>query len=88
MAKQKITVTMVRSKIATTPKQRESLNGLGLTHRGRTRVLDDTASIRGMIKKVIHLVDVKKGDVTDKSDKKVFFTVKEPKEKATKAAAK
>ncbi|MEZ4820334.1 MAG: 50S ribosomal protein L30 [Bdellovibrionota bacterium] len=51
---------MVRSKIATTPKQRESLNGLGLTHRGRTRVLDDTASIRGMIKKVIHLVDVKK----------------------------
>jgi large subunit ribosomal protein L30 len=40
------------------PGQRETLIGLGLNKLRRTRVLDDTPSIRGMIRKVAHLVRV------------------------------
>jgi large subunit ribosomal protein L30 len=38
--------------------QRETLVGLGLNKIGRTRELPDTPSIRGMIRKVQHLVRV------------------------------
>ncbi|MCB0272919.1 MAG: 50S ribosomal protein L30 [Bdellovibrionales bacterium] len=84
MAKQEITVTLEKSKIATTPKQKETLLGLGLTRRGRQRVFEDNSSIRGMIKKVIHLVDVQKGNQIPKKEKKSFFTVQEAKVKTTK----
>lgn len=88
MSKAKVTVTMTKSTIATTPAQRETLKGLGLSKRGKTRVLEDTASVRGMIRKVIHLVDVQKGDQAPKKEKKSFFTVKEAKQAAPKKAAK
>ncbi|MCC7459766.1 MAG: 50S ribosomal protein L30 [Proteobacteria bacterium] len=58
----KITVHLRRSAIGTTPAQRKNLLGLGLIKTGKYKVLNDTASIRGMIRKVIHLVDVVKGE--------------------------
>ena len=38
--------------------QRATLIGLGLNKMGRVSVLNDTPSVRGMIKKVAHLVKV------------------------------
>jgi large subunit ribosomal protein L30 len=38
--------------------QRATLRGLGLTRIGRVRELEDTPSVRGMIAKVHHLVEV------------------------------
>ena len=58
----KITVHLRRSAIGTTPDQRANLLGLGLIKTGKYKVLIDTASVRGMIRKVIHLVDVVKGE--------------------------
>jgi large subunit ribosomal protein L30 len=58
----KITVHLRRSAIGTTPAQRKNLFGLGLIKTGKYKVLNDTSSIRGMIRKVIHLVDVVKGE--------------------------
>ncbi|MGH7057458.1 MAG: 50S ribosomal protein L30 [Acetobacteraceae bacterium] len=40
------------------PGQRETLAGLGLGRPGRSRVLTDTPAVRGMIRKVAHLVAV------------------------------
>ncbi len=58
----KITLHLRRSAIGTTPDQRANLLGLGLIKTGKYKVLTDTASVRGMIRKVIHLVDVVKGE--------------------------
>ena len=38
--------------------QRQTLVGLGLTKMHSTRVLDDTPAIRGMLRKVYHMVKV------------------------------
>jgi large subunit ribosomal protein L30 len=54
----KVRVTQVASAAGRKPGQRETLIGLGLNKLRRTRVLDDTPSIRGMIRKVAHLVRV------------------------------
>ena len=51
-------VTQVGSSIGRPKDQRATLLGLGLTRRGRSRVLQDTPAIRGMIRKVQHLVKV------------------------------
>jgi len=83
MAKNKITISMKRSSIATKPNHRDNLRGLGVTRFGQTKVLEDTASVRGMIKKVIHLVHVEKGDQLKKKEKKTFFKVTAPKAKKT-----
>ncbi len=53
-----IKVTQTRSAIGRSPNQRESLRGLGLNKINRTRELIDTPAVRGMIKKVSHLVMV------------------------------
>ena len=58
MAKKKIKVTQIASPIGKPKIQRETLIGLGLNKLNRTRELEDTPSIRGMIKKVSHLVNV------------------------------
>lgn len=58
-AKQKtITIRLKKSLIACNPTQRATVNGLGLKRREQVRTLENTPSIRGMIKKVLHLVDV------------------------------
>ena len=54
----KLKVTQVRSGIGRPADQRATLRGLGLTRRGRSRVLKDTPQVRGMIRKVQHLVKV------------------------------
>ena len=57
-AKKKIKVTRTGSTIGRPAIQEKNLRGLGLTKTGRTVELEDTPSIRGMIKKVAHLVRV------------------------------
>ena len=54
-----IKVTQIRSAIGRPANQRETLKGLGLNKINRTRELIDTPAVRGMIKKVGHLVMVK-----------------------------
>jgi large subunit ribosomal protein L30 len=51
-------VTLVRSMIGRPEKHRKVLRGMGLTKMNRTVELKDTASIRGMINAVSHLVNV------------------------------
>jgi large subunit ribosomal protein L30 len=55
---QKITVRQTGSPIRREKDQRATLVGLGLNKLGRTATLEDTPSIRGMISKVAHLVEV------------------------------
>jgi large subunit ribosomal protein L30 len=56
MAKMKITQT--GSPIRRTADQRRTLIGLGLNKMHRTVELDDTPEVRGMIRKVQHMVRV------------------------------
>lgn len=53
-----ITVTQIGSPVGRQAKQRATLVGLGLNKMHRTRTLEDTPAIRGMIRKVRHLVKV------------------------------
>lgn len=53
-----VTVTQIGSPIGRQAKQRGTLIGLGLNKMHRTRTLEDTPSVRGMINKVKHLVKV------------------------------
>jgi large subunit ribosomal protein L30 len=53
-----VTVTQMVGSIARKGDQRATLIGLGLNKRHRTRTLEDTPSVRGMIYKVRHLVKV------------------------------
>lgn len=54
----KIKVTQIGSPIARKHDQRETLIGLGLNKINRSRVLEDTPAVRGMVTKVAHLVKV------------------------------
>ena len=51
-------VTQTGSPIGRTDDQLATLKGLGLNKRHRSRVLEDTPAVRGMINKVHHLVRV------------------------------
>ena len=54
----KIKITQTGSPIRRDKTQRATLVGLGLNKMHRSRVLEDTPSVRGMIRKVAHLVKV------------------------------
>jgi len=54
----RLRVTQIGSPIGRTKDQEDTLIGLGLNKRHRTRELQDTPSIRGMITKVHHLITV------------------------------
>ena len=54
----KVTVRQTGSPIRRTKDQRATLVGLGLNRVGRVSTLEDTPSVRGMIAKVNHLVEV------------------------------
>jgi len=56
--KKTVVVTQTGSPIGRKHDQRETLVGLGLNKLNRTRELEDTPSVRGMIAKVAHLVRV------------------------------
>jgi large subunit ribosomal protein L30 len=53
-----VTVTQIGSPIGRPKDQRQTLVGLGLNKMHRTRTLEDTPAVRGMINKVSHLVEV------------------------------
>ena len=52
-------ITLKRSGIGCTHRQRETLRGLGLMRRGRTVIHKDSTAVRGMIAKVRHLIEVR-----------------------------
>ncbi|HZS81918.1 MAG TPA: 50S ribosomal protein L30 [Stellaceae bacterium] len=56
--KKTLRVTQTGSPIGRKADQEATLKGLGLNKRHRTRVLEDTPAVRGMIFKVKHLVRV------------------------------
>lgn len=57
-AKKKLTVVQTGSAFHGKPGMRETLKGLGLGKCHARRELEDTAAVRGMIRKVKHLVKV------------------------------
>jgi len=57
-AKKTIKVRQTGSPIRRPEDQRATLVGLGLNKIGRVRELEDTPSVRGMIRKVAHMVEV------------------------------
>jgi len=59
-AKGKIKVTQTGSPIGRKKDQRQTLVGLGLDKMHKSSILEDTASVRGMITKVQHLVKFEK----------------------------
>ena len=56
--KTRVRVTQIGSPIGRIGKQRATLVGLGLNKMHRTRELEDTPAVRGMIERVKHLVRV------------------------------
>lgn len=58
MTDRMLKVTQVGSPIRRTKDQRATLVGLGLNKLNRTRELQDTPEVRGMIARVRHLVRV------------------------------
>jgi large subunit ribosomal protein L30 len=54
----KLSVRQVRSEIGRPEAQRKVLAGLGLRGIGSAVKVDNTPSFRGMVKKVLHLVEV------------------------------
>lgn len=57
-AKGSVKVTQVKSPIGREKYQRDTLIGLGLNKLHRCRTLEDTPAVRGMIRRVQHLVKV------------------------------
>ena len=53
-----IVVKQIGSPIRRPAKQRQTLIGLGLNKMHKSRELEDTPSIRGMIRKIPHLVQI------------------------------
>ena len=53
-----IVVKQIGSPIRRPEKQRKTLIGLGLNKMHKTRELEDTPSIRGMVNKIPHLVEI------------------------------
>ena len=51
-----IKVTLVKSMIGRPEQQRRVLRGMGLTKLNRTVELTDTPAVRGMVRKVAHLL--------------------------------
>jgi large subunit ribosomal protein L30 len=49
-------ITLIKSMISRPEKHRQVLRGMGLTRLNQTVELTDTPAIRGMIRKVCHLV--------------------------------
>jgi large subunit ribosomal protein L30 len=56
--KRRIRITQIGSPIGRPDDQRATLIGLGLNKLHRSREVEDTAAVRGMIAKVKHLVRV------------------------------
>lgn len=57
-SQKKITIRLKKGLMRCTDEQVATVRGLGLRHRMHERTLENTSSVRGMIKKVIHLLDI------------------------------
>lgn len=53
-----IVLSLKKGRIAVNPNQRACLKGLGLKKRHQEVTLENTPSVRGMVKKVIHLLEI------------------------------
>ena len=53
-----IVVKQIGSPIRRPAKQRRTLIGLGLNKMHKTRELEDTPSVRGMVNKISHMVEI------------------------------
>jgi len=60
MAKKSITIKFIRSANKRPQDQQDTIRGLGLRRLHDVSTLENTPAVRGMIKKVIHLVEVVK----------------------------
>jgi ribosomal protein L30 len=60
MLNNKIKIKLVKSRAGASPIQIATLNGLGMTYRGRIKELDNTPCVRGMVKKCLHLLEIVK----------------------------
>jgi large subunit ribosomal protein L30 len=58
VSKRTITIRLKKGVIGCPPIQRATVNGLGLKNREQVKTLENTPAVRGMIKKVLHLVEV------------------------------
>jgi large subunit ribosomal protein L30 len=54
----RLKVTLRHSAIGRPRDQLATIKGLGLRRLGHSRVLENTPAVRGMVKKVLHLVEV------------------------------
>ena len=54
----KLKITLVKSPIASIPKQRATVEALGLRKLNKSVEMPDNEAVRGMIKRVSHLVKV------------------------------
>jgi len=54
----RVRVTQVRSQIGFDRRQRATLRGLGISRMHQTVELEDTPQVRGMIRRVVHLLKV------------------------------
>ena len=55
---QVLQITLKRSSIGCNRRQRETLRGLGLIHREKTVLRNNSSSLQGMLRKVHHLIEV------------------------------
>lgn len=58
MADKKLKITLVKSAIGYNKTQKATVKALGLTRLNATRVVSDTPQMRGMINKVLHLLQI------------------------------
>jgi large subunit ribosomal protein L30 len=65
----RLKVTLRRSAVTRPRDQQDTIKGLGLRHIGQSRTLENTPAVRGMVKKVLHLVAVEEvqGETDDAS---------------------
>jgi large subunit ribosomal protein L30 len=56
--KRKITIKLKRGLMGCKSEQKATVVGLGLSRRGTVSTLENTPAVRGMVKKVIHLLDI------------------------------
>ncbi|MFL2837052.1 MAG: 50S ribosomal protein L30 [Hyphomicrobiales bacterium] len=58
ISKKTIRIKQIGSSIGRKFDQKQTLVGLGLNKIGRVRELEDTPSVRGMVRKVSHLIEI------------------------------
>ncbi len=59
MSAKKITVKLIKSIAGRTDAVKANVKGLGLRKTGDSSTLENTPSVRGMIKKIIYMLEIK-----------------------------